>query len=124
MRYLNSLDYLSKLNSMRIRLGLDRIRRLLKRLHHPQKRYATVVIGGTNGKGSIAAMTASMLSMGGFRTGLYTSPHLIDVRERIRIDGHMISREEMQACIEEVKQQVTDDVTYFEFLTADSLPVF
>ena len=124
MRYINSLDYLSKLNSMRIRLGLDRIRRLLKRLNHPQKRYATVVIGGTNGKGSIAAMTASMLSMGGFRTGLYTSPHLIDVRERIRIDGHMISREEMQACIEEVKRQVTDDVTYFEFLTAAAFLYF
>ena len=124
MRYINSLDYLSKLNSMRIRLGLDRIRRLLKRLNHPQKRYATVVIGGTNGKGSIAAMTASMLSMGGFRTGLYTSPHLIDVRERIRIDGHMISIEEMQACIEEVKRQVTDDVTYFEFLTAAAFLYF
>jgi len=62
--------------------------------------------------------------MGGFRTGLYTSPHLIDVRERIRIDGHMISIEEMQACIEEVKQQVTDDVTYFEFLTATAFLYF
>ena len=69
-------------------------------------------------------MTASMLSMGGFRTGLYTSPHLIDVRERIRIDGHMISIEEMQACIEEVKRQVTDDVTYFEFLTATAFLYF
>ena len=118
MRYIDSLDYLSNLDSTRIRLGLDPVRRLLKKLNHPQKRYATVIIGGTNGKGSIAAMAASILSAGGFRTGLYTSPHLIDVRERIRIDGRMISIEGMQSCMEDVRRQVADDITYFEFLTA------
>lgn len=118
MRPVDSQDYLSSLNSARIRLGLDRMRCLLRKLHDPQTRYATVVIGGTNGKGSIAAMTASILSSGGFRTGLYTSPHLIDVRERIRIDGRMISTEEMGTEIEEVRHQVTEEVTYFEFLTA------
>jgi dihydrofolate synthase/folylpolyglutamate synthase len=118
MRPAISQDYLASLNSTRIRLGLDRMRRLLGKLHDPQIKYETVVIGGTNGKGSIAAMTASILSAGGFRTGLYTSPHLIDVRERIRIDGRMISTEDMKAEIEEVRTQVTEEVTYFEFLTA------
>ena len=61
-----------------------------------------MLIAGTNGKGSVAAMTASLLTAAGFRTGLYTSPDLIDFRERIRIDGRMIRREETAACAEEM----------------------
>ncbi|HYA15030.1 MAG TPA: folylpolyglutamate synthase/dihydrofolate synthase family protein, partial [Syntrophales bacterium] len=71
-----------------------------------------------NGKGSIAAMVASILSRGGFHVGLYTSPHLIDVRERIKVDGNMISPKEMIEWMEEVKKQSTENITYFEFLTA------
>ena len=114
----DNLEYLSGLSSTVIRLGLDPISRLLERLNNPQQRYETVLIAGTNGKGSIAAMTASILCEGGFRVGLYTSPHLIDVRERIRINGCMISPGEMDGRIGEVRRQVLEDVTYFEFLTA------
>ena len=105
MTYRDTLAYLSGLNKMGIRFGLDPIRSLLERLHNPQNSYPAVLIAGTNGKGSVAAMTASILSAGGFRTGMYTSPDLIDFRERIRIDGEMISRGEAAICAEQVKEK-------------------
>jgi dihydrofolate synthase / folylpolyglutamate synthase len=118
MTYRETLAYLAGLNPLGIRLGLDAIRSLLGRLGDPQGVFPSVLIAGTNGKGSVAAMTASILSAAGFRTGLYTSPDLIDVRERIRIDGRMISRREMAACAETVRSRVREQVSYFEFLTA------
>ncbi len=118
MTYRETLTYLSGLNSLGIRFGLDPIRSLLGRLNDPQDSCPAVLIAGTNGKGSVAAMTASLLTAAGFRTGLYTSPDLIDFRERIRIDGRMIRREETAACAEEVKGGVRETVSYFEFLTA------
>ena len=118
MTYRDTLALLSGLNRMGIRFGLDPIRRLLDRLHNPQNSYPALLIAGTNGKGSVAAMTASILSASGFKTGLYTSPDLIDFRERIRIDGEMISRGEAAICAEQVKTKITEDVSYFEFLTA------
>lgn len=118
MTYRETLAYLSGLNSLGIRLGLDSIHSLLGRLKNPQGKFPSVLIAGTNGKGSVAAMTASILSAAGFRTGLYTSPDLIDVRERIRIDGRMISRREMAACAGEVRSRIRGQVSYFECLTA------
>jgi dihydrofolate synthase/folylpolyglutamate synthase len=101
MTYSDTLAYLSSLNKMGIRLGLEPICRLLERLGHPQKGYASVLIAGTNGKGSVAAMTASILIAGGFKTGLYTSPDLIEFRERIRINGEMIDPGEAAVCAQE-----------------------
>jgi dihydrofolate synthase/folylpolyglutamate synthase len=90
----------------------------------PEKKFASVVVGGTNGKGSIAAMTAAMLTAGGFRTGLYTSPHLLDVRERIRIDGRLISAEDLRSCADTILRQLREELTYFEFLTAMAFHFF
>ena len=118
MTYRESLAYLKSLNPLGIRLGLDPVRSLLERLGNPQESCPAVLIAGTNGKGSVAAMTASLLTAAGFRTGLYTSPDLIDFRERIRIDGRMIRREEIVAGAEAVKRGVRETVSYFEFLTA------
>jgi dihydrofolate synthase/folylpolyglutamate synthase len=118
MTYQDAFAYLSGLHRMGIRLGLDPVRSLLKRLHDPQNAFSSVLIAGTNGKGSTAAMTASILTTGGFKTGLYTSPDLIDFRERIRIDGRMISPEETVICTKEVKGQTREEISYFEFLTA------
>ncbi len=118
MTYRDTLAYLSGLNKMGIRFGLDPIRSLLGRLHNPQNSYPAVLIAGTNGKGSVAAMTASILSASGYKTGLYTSPDLIDFRERIRIDGEMIGRGEATICAGQVKTQLSEAVSYFEFLTA------
>ena len=111
------VEHLDGLKRLDIRFSLDPISRFLERLNNPQNAYGTVLVGGTNGKGSIAAMVASVMSRG-FRVGLYTSPHLIDVRERIRVNGDMISQEEMDAWIERVKAHSTENLTYFEFLTA------
>jgi dihydrofolate synthase/folylpolyglutamate synthase len=118
MTYQESLRYLSELEYKGIHMGLGPLSNLLHRLCNPHGTFATVLIGGTNGKGSISAMVASILLHGGFRVGLYTSPHLTDIRERIRINGAMISPEEMASCISTVKQEITQEVTYFEFLTA------
>jgi dihydrofolate synthase/folylpolyglutamate synthase len=118
MTYQDTLAYLTSLNKIGIRFGLDPIRLLLERLHNPQNSYPAVLIAGTNGKGSVAAMTAAILSSSGFKTGLYTSPDLIDFRERIRINDRMIGRDEAMHCTEAVKEKITEDISYFEFLTA------
>ena len=70
-----------------IRPGLDRMRLALDLLDHPEESFASIVVGGTNGKGSVSAMVESGLRWAGVRTGLYTSPHLVHVRERARILG-------------------------------------
>ncbi|MDA8123916.1 MAG: bifunctional folylpolyglutamate synthase/dihydrofolate synthase [Deltaproteobacteria bacterium] len=118
MTYQDALATLSRFNKLGIRLGLDPIRSLLARLGNPQEDYRTVLVAGTNGKGSVAAMTASMLSAGGFRTGLYTSPDLVDIRERIRIDGRMIGTDEFASGVQEIQKKLTEEISYFEFLTA------
>jgi dihydrofolate synthase/folylpolyglutamate synthase len=121
---MDPLTYLDSLSNRPIRLGLAPLRRFLVRMEHPERKYTSIVIGGTNGKGSIAAMAASMLTAGGFRTGLYTSPHLLDVRERIRIDGCMIPMEDLWACADAVRRQLNEELTYFEFLTATAFHYF
>lgn len=99
-------------------MGLGPISELVRRLCNPHETFVSVLVGGTNGKGSISAMVASILLNGGFKVGLYTSPHLLEVRERIRINGAMISQEAMASCVSAVKQKNIQEVTYFEFLTA------
>src|SRR5207248_5016217 len=73
------------------KFDLAHMRALAAALHHPERRFASVLIAGTNGKGSTAATLASILRAAGYRTGLYTSPHLVRVNERIRINGEEIS---------------------------------
>lgn len=111
------LQYLKSLDSKGIRLDLDPIRRVLAGLGHPERRYQAVLVAGTNGKGSISAMAASVLRETGLNVGLYTSPHLIDFRERIRVNGRMISRPDLYSLINEVRLNSKEDLTYFEFLT-------
>jgi len=111
--------------------GLDRIRALLHGLGDPHTRYPCIHIAGTKGKGSTAAMTEAILRAAGYRTGLYTSPHLVDLRERIRVDGRMISRDDFARLINRTRQHIdravedcanlppdeTRPPTYFEILT-------
>src|SRR5208283_4181324 len=72
--------------------NLDRMRTLLRKLGNPQEKFRSVHVAGTKGKGSTCAMIAAMLQSTGYRVGLYTSPHLVDVRERIVVNGQMISQ--------------------------------
>ena len=116
--------YLSSLNIDVMRFGLEAITELLTRLGNPQSSYKTILIGGTNGKGSTAAMLASILQQAGLKVGLYTSPHLIDIRERIVINGAKISRRDLGELIAEIKDYTWEPVTYFEYLTAAAFLYF
>lgn len=80
--------------------GLDTSVALAAAFGNPQESYKTIHVGGTNGKGSTAHTLAAILQRAGYRTGLYTSPHLVDFRERIRVDGEMIPREEVTGFVE------------------------
>lgn len=113
----NPYTYLSKLEKMGIRMDLDAVRKALKGLGNPERGYPSILIAGTNGKGSVAAMTASILSAGGFSVGLYTSPHLVEVRERIRIGNMMIPEGDFWETMRDVDDHLTEPLTYFEFMT-------
>lgn len=105
---------------------LDRMRVLLAELGNPQDRYPSVHIAGTKGKGSTAAMLASILRAAGYRTGLYTSPHLHTYRERIRIDGRFISEEEVIRWIGNHRGllETLEGLTTFEVTTAMGFDIF
>lgn len=94
--------------------NLNRITRLLELLGHPQERLRIVHIAGSKGKGSTAALIASILSCAGYKTGLFTSPHLITPRERCRIDGELISEADVARCIAQMKTAI-DEVSRLEF---------
>ena len=108
-----------------MRPGLERIEGLLAALGYPEERYTLVQVGGTNGKGSIAAMLAAICSAAGLRTGLYTSPHLINFRERIRVDGHAIAPADVVDGVDAIGTMVARlDASMFEAVTALALDHF
>jgi dihydrofolate synthase/folylpolyglutamate synthase len=109
--------YLASLDSKGIRLDLDSVKRILARLGNPEKNYPTVLVAGTNGKGSICAILSSILNETGMKVGFYTSPHLMDFRERIKVNNRLISRTEMLNLISEIRSFQKEDLTYFEFAT-------
>jgi dihydrofolate synthase/folylpolyglutamate synthase len=104
-------------------LKLDRMRDLLRRLGNPHERLRIVHVAGSKGKGSTSAVLAAIMRQAGYRTGLFTSPHLCRVEERIQIDGEAISKEELTAVLADI-QAVVEDVasplapTFFEVATA------
>lgn len=115
---------LADLYALEAKKGMDfRLSRLdpvLEALGHPERAFACVHLAGTNGKGSTAAMIESALRAGGHRTGLYTSPHLVSFRERIRIGGVPITREAVVRQVEAVRAasaRTGADLTYFEIAT-------
>jgi dihydrofolate synthase/folylpolyglutamate synthase len=117
----NSPDrLLDPLVGLGIRLGLDGTRQLLARLGSPERRLRAVLVAGTNGKGSTAATLASIGRAAGIRAGLYTSPHLESVEERIRIDGCAIDSKRLAEALEVVlaaARETGPPPTYFEALT-------
>lgn len=120
MTYSETVQFLYGLQQHGIKLGLDTIRTLLGRVGDPHRRYPIVHIGGTNGKGSTSAMVAAIAQAAGHRVGLYTSPHLIDFRERIRVNGEMISEARVMALVEQLQAAAAPDLapTFFELTTA------
>ena len=86
------------------KFDLAYVREMLQALGHPERRFASVLIAGTNGKGSTAATLASILRVAGYHTGLYSSPHLVRINERIRVNGEMISDVEFGAIYDRVER--------------------
>lgn len=101
-------------------LNLDRVHALLDRLGRPERAFRSIHIAGTKGKGSTAAMIESGVRAAGYRTGLYTSPHLHTFRERVRVNGTFISREDFARLVDELEPHVAAvaGVTWFEIITA------
>ncbi|WP_376789726.1 bifunctional folylpolyglutamate synthase/dihydrofolate synthase [Thermoflexus sp.] len=99
---------------------LEPIRRLLEKLENPHRRYAVIHIAGTKGKGSTAAMAEAILRAAGYRTGLYTSPHLHTMRERIRMGGELIPTSTVVELFEQLRPAIEadPDLTVFDILTA------
>jgi dihydrofolate synthase/folylpolyglutamate synthase len=112
--------------------SLRHVEELLNRMGDPQLAARTIHIAGTKGKGSVAAMIAQVLSSSRYKTGLYTSPHLFNLRERIKVDGSLISEAEFAAAMAEVKPFIESmkqdatfrQLTYFEALTALAFAYF
>lgn len=126
MIYSSAVEYLYGLQKHGIKLGLAGTRAILSRLDHPERRSRAIHIGGTNGKGSTAAIAASMLTAADYRVGLYTSPHLIDFRERIRVNGEMIPERRVGELVARIKALAGTDssLTFFEFTTALAFQYF
>lgn len=119
MEYKDVLAYLLQLETFGMKLGLDNISRIESFLGNPHRAYPVVHIAGTNGKGSTAAIMESILAGSGFRVGLYTSPHLVDFRERIRINGRLIDQKYVTDFFSDMKDKFdTINPTFFEATTA------
>lgn len=131
MTYLQVLDYLSALERLGIKFGLSNIKKLLRATGIGDEKFRIVHITGTNGKGSVAIFLSSILKQAGFRVGLYTSPHLIDFRERIQIDGRYISKRKVTELLSQLlffirtsHSEFSLKPTYFEIMTALALQYF
>jgi dihydrofolate synthase/folylpolyglutamate synthase len=101
-----------------IRWGLRRTRTMLHGVGRPHMAYRSVHVGGTNGKGSVAAMVASILNAAGRRVGLYSSPHLVEFAERVQVDGSPVDDELLGACARRLRPFVEEGATFFETATA------
>src|SRR3954469_14514495 len=130
LRFLETLTDYERLRIVRYNsqnFDLDRMRHLLKKLGNPHEHFKTVHIAGTKGKGSTCAMVANMLQANGHKVGLYTSPHLVDIRERIQINGHMISHADFSRLIrlvEPIVMRAKPMPTFFDVMTAVAFKYF
>lgn len=118
----DSLKYLNSLGLHTVKPGLERIRKLLKEIGAPQLKVPGIIVAGTNGKGSVSAALSSMLTAQGYKTGLYISPHLVRITERIKINGVEIKLPELEKLIGRVRSAadrcLSGPPSYFEVITA------
>ena len=127
--YQQTLDYLYGLEKFGMIFGLTQEERILDAIGNPHKEIQAIHVGGTNGKGSTAAMISSILQREGYRVGLYTSPHLIRFTERIKVNGKEIEEEEVVALTGWMRKEIetagiTAPFTFFDFTTAMALHYF
>jgi dihydrofolate synthase/folylpolyglutamate synthase len=126
MDYPQTIEYLftrlpifSRIGSAAYKSDLTNIRLLCNKLGNPERKFRSIHVGGTNGKGSTSHMLAAILQKAGYKTGLYTSPHLHDFRERIRIDGHLIPEKNVIAFTERIQNSIEEiEPSFFEITVA------
>jgi dihydrofolate synthase / folylpolyglutamate synthase len=118
--YSTAVEWLFSTQAKGVKLGLENVCQLLDRLGNPQRRLRFIHVAGTNGKGSVCAMLDSILREAGYRTGLYTSPHLVRLNERIQVQGIPIDDESVVEGIEQIKGLFEEEhhPTFFEIMTA------
>ena len=130
MRFEESLSWLYGFERFGIKLGLERISYIAEKLGNLQKNYKIVHVAGTNGKGSVCKFLASILTSGGYKVGVYLSPHLQRFSERIMVDNREISEDELVSLIDKIKPIVDemikkeDTPTFFEIVTALAFQYF
>jgi dihydrofolate synthase/folylpolyglutamate synthase len=120
-----ALGELLKLEFFGMKLGLQNITELMEFLGHPERTYQTIHVAGTNGKGSVSAMLASIFQVSGKRVGLYTSPHLVSFRERMRVNGDMVPEAFIREFLSRIWPKVLElKATFFEVTTAMAFEYF
>ncbi len=125
MNYTETLRYLYNLERFGIKLDLTNITAILRLLGNPHLKFPSIHIAGTNGKGSVAAMLHSVLCESGYRAGLYTSPHLVDFRERIKVGRDMIEKDFIFDFVRGLKDEIDKNgYTFFEVTTALAFQYF
>ena len=120
-------EYVFSLEQLGVKLGLDQIRALVVDLGRPDLAYRSIVVAGTNGKGSVTAMIERGLRAAGYRTGRYTSPHLVGIEERIAIDGQPISADQFDTVADRIRdaaRRLPAPPSFFEATTAAALEAF
>lgn len=132
MNYAETIDYLytrlpmfSRIGAPALKPGLDNITRLCKSLGDPHKKFKSIHIAGTNGKGSVSHMLAAILQTAGYKTGLHTSPHLYDFRERLKVNGEPAPEDFVTSFVENIKPLIEEMVpSFFEISIAMTFEYF
>ena len=115
----------SRMGSAAFKKDLTNTKLLCEKLNHPQKKFKAIHVGGTNGKGSVSHMLAAILQKAGYKTGLYTSPHLYDFRERIKVDGSMIDQAFVIDFVDNIKPLIEEiEPSFFEITVAMAFSYF
>lgn len=125
--YTNVVNILTSQDKFHVSLGLDRVINILELLGNPQEDLSIIHVAGTNGKGSTCAMLSSILTESGYKTGLYTSPHLLEYTERVKINGIDISKENFSRLIKKIIDLINENnipATEFEILTVLAFEFF
>jgi dihydrofolate synthase/folylpolyglutamate synthase len=128
----DAVSFLFGLRNRGSTFGIDRMKAFARLLGHPERQYPVIHVAGTNGKGSVCAMLEACFRANGFKTGLFTSPHLVRLGERIRVDSQAISDQEIVECVEWMRPLVDQGLlrspelypTFFEFIAAMAFHVF
>ncbi|MFH2037691.1 MAG: folylpolyglutamate synthase/dihydrofolate synthase family protein [Candidatus Zixiibacteriota bacterium] len=123
--YASALDFIMRREFFGVKLGLDNISRFLDRIGNPQNQFKSIHVAGTNGKGSTCAALDSILRSAGYKTGIFTSPHLADYRERVRVNGQQIGKPFVTEFVNNYRGLITrHKITFFETCTALAFSYF